>query len=368
MTSMECLLDILDQPLQSTRTSAEAALEEGEVSLRPRENHELSTEEAPKRKKRSVRGDIGGDTGPTKRARKGGREGKIFGMDDLTAAKRFVRYAKARTASHKKRMGSFDPKAVARTHHGKGGMKLWTCHTNTVNQLRKSVAAAARRRRGGTINHSRCIPHRGFDEIEEKRCAFIAAHRGLKVAERRLAQAQTVERCSLDAARAHIAARRGMEENLRLALAQCHPYWDLVRRRLEKTLRQSIADTAALVKLSETVALSHASCTAIAEARMTFFSREKLACRYNREIVVCRVNGTGDSSLGGEGLKPLRFRRAKCHQKFNVRLPSMTNALDVPQASLPDPGVSPRMGLVLSQLNVIASEAAKRVDAESQAT
>lgn len=365
---MECLVDMLDHPLESTRTSAR--LDEGEVSRRSRaEDHDLSTT----RKKRGARGDIGGDNGPTKRARKGGGEArsaayKNFGMDDATAAERFITYAEERTASHIKRMSSLQPKAVARTHSERGGMIVWANHTNTVNQLRKNAAAA--RRRGGT-NHSRCarsIPRHGFDEIEEKRCEFIAAHRGLKNAERRLARAQAIERCSLDAARAQIAVRRGNEENLRLALAQCHPCWDLVRWRLAKTLRQSIADTAALVKLSKTIALSHASCTAIADAKVAFFSMEKLACRYNREVVVCRVNGTGDSSTGGEGLKPLRLRRAKCRDDFKVRLPRMTKALDVPQASIPDPGVSPSMGLVLSQLNVIASAAAKLLAADARVT
>jgi len=361
---MDYLSDMLDH-YHSLQSRKSANLEEGEVAHRP-PDHDLSSKEAPKRKKRSARGDVGGNTGPIKRARKGGGEARlavddIFGMDDTTAAERFVSYAEERTWSYTKRMQSFEHQAVARTHLEKGGMFLWTSHKNTVKQLRENAASA----RKGSTNQTRCsrsLPRHGFDEIEEKRCAFIAAHRGLKVAERRLAQAQRVERCSLDAARAQITARTGIEENLRLALAQCHPYWDLVRRRLEQTLRQSIADTAALVKLSKMVALSHASCTAIAQAKVAFFSREKLACRYNREVVVCRVNGTGDSS--GEALKPLRFRRVKCRENFSVHLPRVTKALDMPQASVPDPGVSPRMGLVLSQLNVIASAAAKRVAAD----
>lgn len=124
----------------------------------------------------------------------------------------------------------------------------------------------------------------------------------------------------LDAAKALIRARRESEESLRLALASAHPYRDLLRLRLATTLRQSIADTTALVSLSKTVTLSHASATAIAKVKVFLFSRKKLACRFDREVTVCRVNGTGDSSTSGQGL-PLQLQRLTSRDRTSVPLP-----------------------------------------------
>ena len=358
---MEGLAEFLYRPLPSRRPVPMLKPRVGDVVRR-----RPGTTTGQVRKRSSAGASSGGDSRPTKRkkpVRAGGGGGRsaiddTAEVDDAAAAaERHAWYAADRAASQSERMSSLQPDAVASTHDEKGGIGLWISHKNTVKQLRQNAAAA----RGGSTSSTCCalsVPRHGFEEIEEVRCAFIAANRGLKAAERRFEQARKVEVGYLRAARAQITARCNVEENLRLALANAHPYWDLVRLRLTQTLRQSIADTAKLVSLSKTVALSHASCRALAKARMTFFEREKLACRYNREVVVCRVNGTGDSSASGEGLKPLRLRRTGCHRKFSVSLPRMTKALDDPQASVPDPGVSPRMGLVLSQLNVIASAAA----------
>lgn len=119
---------------------------------------------------------------------------------------------------------------------------------------------------------------------------------------------------------------------------------------------------AAIVSLSNTVALYYASATAMAGAKVTFFSRQKVVCRGNREVAVCRVNSTGDipTTSSGERL-PLRLERVTRRDKFSVALPQVTKALDKPSASVPHPGVSPRMRVVLSQLQAVATAVAKSI-------
>lgn len=269
----------------------------------------------------------------------------------------FTKYAAARRASYRKKLRTMQPETVGCTHDQRGD-RVWNEYKNTFTQLRQN--ASARRTDTNPSDTTPCIPSIGWEEIEEARCDFFAANRGLRGAERRHMQAQIAEHCYLDAAKALIMARRETEESLRMALASVHPYRDLHRLRLANTLRQSVVDTIAIASLSNTVALSHASATAIANAKVSLFSRKKLACRFNREVTVCRVNGTGDSATSGEG-SPLRLRRVKPRGKFSVALPRTTKALDGPQASVPDPGVSPRMRVVFSQLEAITTAAAKSI-------
>lgn len=271
----------------------------------------------------------------------------------------FTRYAAARTRHHNREKQKMQPDQLAVTHDHKAE-RVWEEVKNTFNQ-RRSNAASARSAQGD--NPRGCmpsIPKRGWDEIEKRRCEFFAANRGLQAAERRHRQAQMAEQCSLDAAKELIRARRVSEESLRLALASAHPCRDLLRLRLATTLSQSVADTAEIIYLSKSVELSHASATAIAKAKVTLFSWKMLVCRFNREVTICRVNGTGDSSTSGEG-SPVRLQRLTSRDRFSIALPQMTKALDEPQASVPDPRVSPRMRVVFSQLKAIATAAAKSI-------
>lgn len=90
-------------------------------------------------------------------------------------------------------------------------------------------------------------PEARLGRDRESEVRFFAANRGLQAAVRRHRRAQRAEQCSVDAAEALIRVRRHSEESLRLALASAHPYRDLLRLRLETTLRQSVADKAAII-------------------------------------------------------------------------------------------------------------------------
>lgn len=366
-----------------SRSSIMADSEEEWLHVLPQALKEESStrDHAPKRKRNASSIDDkvpeGSDTGPSKNKRRVSRTQKARApssnkptTDDDTSSSKwaprtavsanimFTRYAGARTKSHREKLRNVTVERVACTHDQRGD-RVWDEYKNTFNQLRKNEAS------GKGIQNNPCgcipsIPQRGWEEIEEARCDFFAANRGLHAAERRLIRAQMVEQCSLDAVKTLVRARRRSEESLRLALASVHPYQDLLRMRLATTLRQSVADTAAIISLSKTTALSHASATAITNAKVSLFSRQKLACRFNREVTICRVNGTGDSATGGEGVS-LRLRRVKDSGRFSVPLPRTTKALDEPQASIPDPGISPRMRVVFSQLKAIATAAEKSI-------
>lgn len=361
----DCLYDVLSRPLKAERGKRD------DVPNR-----------STKKRSASVSSDVGSDAGACrqkKRRRRASAAGQkqpgapssnAFTDDEdkcsptnkwmpRTAAAPnvlFTRYAVARTASHREKLRNMKRGEVARTHDQKGG-SMWNEYKHTFNQLRANVASARSNVQHPPGGCTPSIPQHAREQIEEARGRFYAASRGLQTAKRRHMQAQMAEQCSLDAAKALIRSRRKSEETLRLALASVHPCRDLVRLRLATTLRQSVADTAAIISLSEIVGLSRASATAIAEGKVSLFESTKCACRYNREAKVCRLNGTGgDSWIEGS---PLRLRRLT--RRAAVPVLPKTAALDESQASIPDPWVNPRMRVVLSQLRAIATAAAKSI-------
>lgn len=132
-------------------------------------------------------------------------------------------------------------------------------------------------------------------------------------------------------------------------------------------LRQSIADTNAIIKLSQNGAANRASITAIAKAKVAFFSGEKLACRFNREDTVCRVHGTAGTTTNPTKWKKRKrprvdgVGRGEEYMSFSVPLPrTIEEGQIVPQDLEPHLGVSPRMKVVFSQLKTIATNAANR--------
>lgn len=273
---------------------------------------------------------------------------------DSRFKKRWKQYTRARLATLKKNRAKEISDVVARAHDQRV-KSFETNYKHTLGQYRDSARSICNDgSNGGAPCVQPSLPRQGWSRIEVSRIYFAAASRALKAAERRQRSARLAEQSFLGAARSLIAARRDAEENLRLALVQAHPYYDLVRWRLERDLRQSIADTSEIVLLSTTRLLSRASITAVANAKVDLFTQEKLAARLNRERQVCRVNGAG-----GDSAPRLRFALVKCDRNLSVPLPRRTSALLPARHSVPDSWVSPRLHVVFSQLRAIDTAAAK---------
>lgn len=381
----DTLLSLLSRSSLSTSSMKDSDSEGGwlhDVLSQPLKAERVQRDDGPKRKRSpaSTSSVVTSDPalGKQQKRRKGSARGKARAPSSDTVANEkeapptnkrvprtaappnvmFTMYAAARRKDHRAKLRSMQPDQLASTHDQKAE-RVWEEVKHSFDQRRRNAAAARSTQEDKPCGCIPSIPKHGRDEIEKVRCDFFAASAGLQKAERRHRQAQLAEQCSLDAAKALVGARRKSEESLRLALALVHPYRDLLRLRLATTLSQSVADTASIISLSKNVELSHASATAIAKAKATLFFMRKMVCRFNREVTVCRVNGTGGSSTSDEG-SPVRLQRFTSHDSsVSIAFPQTTKALDEPQASVPDPAVSPRMRVVFSQLKAIAAAAAK---------